>query len=885
MRKLFYAAIFVLTASLFVPTSASFAQDKPLDDPFSPDAISRDWLPGRASELAADCRHDRIMPSAARRNTASVEALNTFGAPRLAGAALDINASGERDPGVYVTVEQQDYSALTYGASCVGNAFNVGGQEFKHGLGVHANSRVRVDCPEPIARFKAKAGLNTDCAGSVQFAVSNVRLLADAQDGWLWRSDTIKSAAPVDVDVAFDKDVRSFYLYAFTTDDGPASDQANWIDPVAVGVSGKEYRIAEVGVTPRLAYEQPFSFTYGGRSSREFLKDWKFTFKTPQNGDGILAFEWTDPDTDLIVTAVVNAHTERYACFDWILTFENRGAKETPLIENVKPLDASLWFGVDLKPLCVGTLSGDSCDAGSWAPVQHKLEVGKELAFAPRGGRSSDGAFPFWNITPREVDGNETTDGVFFAIGWSGQWNAKFSRPKEQQTYLRAEAGMETFASVLRPGEKIRTPRVLYMPWNGTRVESQVLFRRALMDLYAPHVDGKPIQMEFVEQCFDRYYRKRSGWEKCGAQIESAKKLQEIGGTAYWFDAAWFPVGFPNGVGNWFSDKTNFPNGVEELGNALKDMNLRFILWFEPERVAKGSYIAEKLPDFVFGGKEGGLFKLNDPEARKFLTETLLTRVKEFKIDVYRNDFNISPYQYWIAADEPNRKGMTETRYVEGLYEMWDALREANPGLWIDNCASGGRRIDLETLMRSVPLWRSDTCCWPDHPEWDQSHTIGLAQFLPLFSCSSWSSDPYTFRSAANPGAIMQYNFLDEDYDRERAKISLDEAKTYQKFWYGDFYPLTNAPVGKSSTVAWQLHRADLEAGLIYIFRQPESRYPMVELEPYAIDPDAKYSVRVRYGYDKGEWQTMLGKELFEIAPILKERKSVCVVEYKKNAD
>ena len=39
---------------------------------------------------------------------------------------------------------------------------------------------------------------------------------------------------------------------------------------------------------------------------------------------------------------------------------------------------------------------------------------------------------------------------------------------------------------------------------------------------------------------------------------------------------------------------------------------------------------------------------------------------------------------------------------------MWDELRRRHPGLWIDNCASGGRRIDLETLTRSLPLWPSD---------------------------------------------------------------------------------------------------------------------------------------------------------------------------------
>ena len=172
---------------------------------------------------------------------------------------------------------------------------------------------------------------------------------------------------------------------------------------------------------------------------------------------------------------------------------------------------------------------------------------------------------------------------------------------------------------------------------------------------YAPKIDGAPVQLEFTGQCFDRYYRKRPGWEKAPAQIESAKLVKEIGGTCYWFDAAWFPVGFPNGVGNWYSDPNNFPNGVEELGDALEKLGMKFVLWFEPERVAPGTEIATKYPQYVFGGEKGGLYKLNDPEARKFLTELLLRRIREFKVGVFRTDFNIDPLPFWRDADAPDR--------------------------------------------------------------------------------------------------------------------------------------------------------------------------------------------------------------------------------------
>ena len=74
----------------------------------------------------------------------------------------------------------------------------------------------------------------------------------------------------------------------------------------------------------------------------------------------------------------------------------------------------------------------------------------------------------------------------------------------------------------------------------------------------------------------------------------------------------------------------------------------------------------------------------------------------------------MDPRPFWDAADAPDRVGISEIKHITGLYAMWDALIARHPGLLIDNCSSGGRRIDLETISRSMPLWRSDLQCWPN---------------------------------------------------------------------------------------------------------------------------------------------------------------------------
>ena len=86
----------------------------------------------------------------------------------------------------------------------------------------------------------------------------------------------------------------------------------------------------------------------------------------------------------------------------------------------------------------------------------------------------------------------------------------------------------------------------------------------------------------------------------------------------------------------------------------------------------------------------------------------------------------MDPEYYWQAIDAAaggSRNGMAEVLHISGMYTLWDTLRETFPSLLIDNCASGGRRIDVETIRRAVHLWRSDYC-------WDDSATqVRCAEF------------------------------------------------------------------------------------------------------------------------------------------------------------
>lgn len=815
------------------------------------------------AEIPTDPPQDEIMP-----------------AERQAQEVLDwasLAFTGRRmgvEPTIRVEVKRQDHSVLQFGRSCIETPIRIGQQEFAHGLGTHANSEIVLHVPDGARAFEAFAGIdnNFDTGGARGTAQFSVEIAGRS----VFQTPVLKGGqAPVVVRVDLPAGTREITLKVDTTPDGPSCDQADWADARIVMADGSRIW-ADEDRQSFLTTATPFSFVYDGVPSVELLKSWTRTVETKeQPGRVVRAVCWTDARTGLRVTAVVTAF-KRYAAAEWLLYFENTGTQDTPIIENIQAIDVQLRTGYYRTPAVLHQLTGDVCGERSFLPLETTLEAGKPAVFAPTGGRPSNGVFPFFDLCYGD-------EGLITTIGWSGQWAARLDRGNTGPT--RLQAGMEKTRFILRPGEQVRSPRILVMPWKGDRLAGHNRFRRLLLFEYAPRLDGRPLRLPVASQCFDRYSWTKPEWSTEAGQLRAVQATHDLGCDTHWFDAAWFEGGFPNGVGNWFCKPKSFPNGLKPVGDTCHRLGLKFLVWFEPERVAVDTQIAREHPEFVFGGVKGGLFKLNDPEARRWLTDLLSNRITEFGMDVYRNDFNIDPLDFWRAADTPDRQGITEIRYVEGHYAMWDELRARHPGLWIDNCASGGRRIDLETLMRSVPLWRSDTGCSPGHADWDQIQTIGLNQYLPLLTSCAWEPKVYILRSAATGGSITQFDYLNDQFSMDEARVAMAEVRENQKYWYGDFYPLTRAGAGPDAFAAWQLHRADLGAGIVLAFRRSECPFPVLQTGLHAIKADARYKVEIIDESRTSREQTISGRELLADFELRLPRKATSLLlRYKEDS-
>jgi alpha-galactosidase len=588
--------------------------------------------------------------------------------------------------------------------------------------------------------------------------------------------------------------------------------------------------------------DPPFSFLFDGRPSTEFLKTWEL--KRAKRGLDAARTEhsltYTDPRKRLVLRCVAVQYADSPA-IEWTLHFTNTGTADTPILQDLWALDTNLPASEAGGEYRLDYADGSHEQETDFRPRQALLAPGSEVQLSPYGGRSSDGVMPFFNLT------RAGRGGAIVGIGWTGQWTASFLRDKDSGVRIRA--GMERTHLRLHPGETIRTPAVLLLFWTGDdRLRGHNQLRRLLLNHFTPRVDAKPLDPPIALSPHG-YIAFNDTTEANMLQCVANAAANKFPIDCYWIDAGWSIGGFPGGMGNWDPDPARFPRGLRPVAEAVHRNGWRFLVWFEPERVMRNTWLHRNHPQWCLSpGKlppqleyhaKDGFFLLNlgNPEALRWASDKTSAMIRNMGVDIYRHDFNMYPLYYWRNNEAPDRQGMNEIRYVTGLYEFFDSLRRAHPGVLIDNCASGGRRLDFEMSRRTVALLTSDYL-WK--PVAQQAMTYGLSFWMPLHGFGAVSLDPYDFRSGMGSSFALAIDYQDpKSANWAPAKRLLDEQRRIRHLYSGDFYPLTPYSVDAKTWIAWQFDRPDLGEGLIQAFRRKDSPCEATQFKLRGLEPGA----------------------------------------------
>ncbi len=799
-----------------------------------------------------------------------------------AAPAAPVRAAG-------VVVVHEDVAGDTKVGTCAAverPPLRLGERVYARGIGVNSRSVLRVRLEQPGVRFLADIGLDRN----VDRTPASVTMHVQVEGKDLFATPVLRADGqvhPIDVPLA---GATTFDLVVGIGPDDRSYDQADWCDARVVLQDGSELWLDELARRPEPDSELPFSFVYGGQPSADFLATWQ-----RQVDEGEInattrrrTLTLTDPATGLEVRAVCLLYSDTPGV-DWTLHFTNRGAADTPVIEAVKALDRRLRLGLGVAPV-LHRLKGSTCAADDWIPFDSALAPGQRLEFGAVNGRSSADS-PFFNL-------DWGSGGVVTAVGWSGQWRGAVERAADGAVGL--QAGMQDLRLRLRPGEAIRSPRILQVQWTGADAErGSNLFRQTMLRHIMPKLHGAPVVPPIVHMSTSFYELNGSTEANVLSHLEAAKGL---GFEMFWLDAYWTRDGFPAGMGNYgfplerVEPRDRFPNGLKAIGSAVRAAGMTYLMWFEPERVHPGTALTKEHPEWVISpANDGsGLFNLGIPAAREFMTRYLNAAIKEYGLGCLRIDFNIDPLPFWsfLNQQDPERVGLAEIRYVEGLYQMWDDILAAAPGLFIDNCASGGRRIDLETCSRSLALWRSDnTCDMIGAPPAailqaaikNQVMSAGLNRYLPFSTVGQMGASPYLFRSGFNAGIAFGEDCRPTDYPRAQLALAIAEGKRLRPYWFGDVHTLSQVTLNPADWCVLQYHLPDTAAGLLVAFRRHESPYGSFDCDARQIDAAADYEITQSQTCEPPAAPRLIkGAELQHLRLQIDTRPGSLIVEYRR---
>jgi alpha-galactosidase len=341
----------------------------------------------------------------------------------------------------------------------------------------------------------------------------------------------------------------------------------------------------------------PFSFVYDGQPSRELIAGWQRTLEDRKIDESSRQRTLTlvDPKTGLEVRAVATIYTDTPGV-DWMVHFTNRGNRPSAILEKVCAVDIALPIKGD-NQVTLHRLYGSSAGALDWLPYDEILPPGKRIDFAPIQGRSSKGASPFFNL---DCDGT----GVITAIGWTGQWKSSISRGKDDANgeSVRLQAGMQNLRLKLEPGETIRSPRILQLYWQGSDpYRPYNLLRQTMLAHISPRLDGQPVLPPIAKLSTAFYEIDKGTEDDILSHLDSAK---DLGFEFFWFDAFCERYTFPK-IGSYVRplsrgfNPQRFPGGIKPIGQAVDKAGLKFLKWFEPERVCPDTLMANEHPEWI----------------------------------------------------------------------------------------------------------------------------------------------------------------------------------------------------------------------------------------------------------------------------------------------
>ncbi len=296
-------------------------------------------------------------------------------------------------------------------------------------------------------------------------------------------------------------------------------------------------------------------------------------------------------------------------------------------------------------------------------------------------------------------------------LAWAGSWQMEVFRQFDDVAISGGLADREFghWMKTVQPGESLETPTAILSCAQGGLDD---LCDR-LTGAQQRAVEAQPAVEQDLPLVFNEWCT-TWGDPRHDKLLAIADRLKESGTRYLVIDAGWYKTDgtdWGNAHGDWIPNTTLFPNGLEATARAIRERGLIPGLWFEMETVGSQS-TAFSLVDHLL--KRDGIpvtvrdrrfWDLSDPWVVDYLTERVIETLARCGFGDLKVDYNET---LGLGCAHPDSLGEGLRQQVLGSYRFFARIRERLPELVIENCASGGHRLEPSMLALTAMSSFSD---------------------------------------------------------------------------------------------------------------------------------------------------------------------------------
>jgi len=308
----------------------------------------------------------------------------------------------------------------------------------------------------------------------------------------------------------------------------------------------------------------------------------------------------------------------------------------------------------------------------------------------------------------------DTEAGVVWGaqLAWAGSWQMEIFRQGDAVCLSGGLADREFghWMKTLAPGESLTTPPAAITCVHGSLDD---LCDR-LTAMQERGADKQPEVEHDLPIIFNEWCT-TWGDPQHDKVLAIARRLQNTDVRYFVIDAGWYKkegTVWSSAHGDWIPSSKLFPLGLDVTAAAIRGMGLIPGLWFEMETAGVQSDTYSQFADHFLQRDSlpvtsavRRFWNLEDPFVIDYLTERVIGRLEHCGFGYLKVDYNET---LGIGSESPDGLGEGLRRQVLASYAFFDRIRSCLPHLVIENCASGGHRLEPSMLGRSAMSSFSD---------------------------------------------------------------------------------------------------------------------------------------------------------------------------------